>query len=177
MNSENSTDRQPTDRQLREAFGHFATGVSIITAEHEGIVYGMTVNSFTSLSLSPPLVLWCLASDEAHQVSYDLFKDVETFSVSVLNEEQEALSRYSARHGHHQLDDDQLDGDQLDGEAVNQQGGLFIKDALVGFRCSVQQRLQAGDHIIIIGTIEHCEVFDKEKKPLIFYQKKYHSLK
>lgn len=149
---------------LRKAFSQFVTGVTIVSIKHAGRAYGITVNSFTSLSLDPPLLLWCLARDGEHQASYELFKDAPSFFVSILDASQAELSRTIAKHNNHELTQDKLSE------------GLFIKNALVGFECSVDKKIEAGDHIIIIAAIKECKIFDENKKPLIFYQKQYRTL-
>jgi flavin reductase (DIM6/NTAB) family NADH-FMN oxidoreductase RutF len=151
---------------LRQAFSQFATGVTIITIRRENKIYGMTVNSFTSVSLDPPLLLWCLAKENEgkEETSYALFKDIEDFSVTILSARQENYSRDSAQHNKHELTEDDLSE------------GLFLKGAIAGFSCVINKKIEAGDHTIMIGAIKQCKTFDETKTPLLFYKRQYRAL-
>lgn len=150
-------------QDLRQTFSYFATGITIITIKHSGAIYGMTVNSFTSLSLSPPLLLWCLAKGE-HLKSFELFSSAEEFYISILNSQQQKISQFAARHDSHLIDKKYLNGH-------------FIKDAIAGFECSVEKKIESGDHIIVISRVNKSHIMNPDSQPLIFYNKNYYSLK
>lgn len=128
---------QTSDRQLalRQALGAFPSGVCVVTAQGDDGPVGITVNSFTSVSLSPPLVLWCL---DERSGRWPVFVSAEAFRVHVLAAGEEAQAhRYS--RGAARL----VDGDDT-----------FLADrSLALFDCRVHQRVAMGDHMIIIGEV------------------------
>jgi len=132
-----------TDREFRNALGAFATGVTVVTAVAEdGIPCGMTANSFTALSLQPPLVLWSIARGSP---SAPTFLAAEHFSISVLAADQIDISRrFSRPHA-----------DKFATVATLQGiGGVpLIDGAVVNFECRLEQRYEGGDHIILIGRV------------------------
>lgn len=154
--------REPFDqRELRRALGQFATGVAVVTTRGEdGLPVGVTANSFTSLSLDPPLVLWCLGKESTNLAA---FEAAPHFAVNVLSSTQHYLSRQFAIQG----------GDKFAG--VELSAGLhdlpLLGGALARFACRTTERLDGGDHIIVIGEIEHFEIFDGE--PLVFHSGSY----
>ena len=84
------------DRNYRDALGRFPTGVALVTLSDEGRALAMTVNSFSSVSLDPPLILW---SVDHNSRRYELFRNTPRFAVNVLAADQEALSNACARNG------------------------------------------------------------------------------
>lgn len=158
-------DRSVVDKlALRRAFGNFVTGVTIVTAMDEvGRPRGLTVNSFTSVSLDPPLVLVCIA-DTAQ--SCDAFRRCSGFSVNVLHEEQRRYSDIFASKSPDKF------------ERVEWSPGFTgaprIAGSLAAFDCAVHERVQAGDHMILIGRIacfESCA-----GRPLVYGQGGYISV-
>ena len=149
-------------RDLRHAFGQFATGVTVVTARSgDGRPVGVTANSFSSLSLEPPLVLWCLARDAA---SRPVFHDCTHFGVNVLASGQHHLSRLFATSG----------ADKFGGEAEVRDGpsGVpLLEGVLARFVCRNVRQIDAGDHVIVIGEVEHYEEFEGE--PLVFHSGNY----
>jgi len=150
---------------LRKAFSQFATGVAIVTIKQAEAVYGMTVNSFTSVSLSPPLILWCLDQGKEHQRSFGLFSGARDFGVSVLAREQIELARQMAYHEQHRLEAGLLLEDSL-----------LIKGALAGFECSVYEHVRGGDHLIIIAKVKQARLLNEGGQPLIFHHRLYRHL-
>lgn len=150
--------------KLRQAFGQFATGVTIITTVDEGGQWvGLTANSLSSVSLSPPLLLWSLAN---HARSLPVFQNQQHFAVHVLTAEQEALSnRFATKH------DNKFEG--LDIEQ-----GLgdvpLLKDYAAKFECQAIQSIKAGDHTIFIGEI--LNFASNNKEPLLFHGGAYKRL-
>jgi 3-hydroxy-9,10-secoandrosta-1,3,5(10)-triene-9,17-dione monooxygenase reductase component len=151
---------------LRNAFGHFATGVTVITAlnaKNEPV--GMTANSFSSLSLDPPLVLWSIANSAS---LFDDFIQAEYFAIHALSSAQESLSRQFS----------QKDGNRFENLVIGTgEGGVpLLEDYHALFQCKrYRQHLNSGDHAILVGEILAFDV--KEKNPLLFYRGKYRSLK
>ncbi|MEM1344363.1 MAG: flavin reductase family protein [Pseudomonadota bacterium] len=134
----------PDDKTaLRRALGAFATGVTIVTARSsEGEPVGFTANSFTSVSLEPPLVLVCLAHTAA---SYDVFRQIDSFAVNVLEAGQEEMAKRFASRG----------ADKFVGTpwAPGRLGAPLIEGALSRFDCAMHQRVVAGDHDILMGRV------------------------
>lgn len=145
-----------TQKELRRAFGQFATGVTVVTVQTPQGPLGMTANSFSSVSLEPPLVLWCPAKS-SHR--YAAFAAASHFAVHVLGAEQEALAMAFARSG--QAFDD------LD-IRTNAQGVPLLPMSLARFECRTHALHDAGDHAIILGEVELAET--RPGAPLIFCQ-------
>lgn len=138
----------PFDQKLyRSALGSFATGVTIVTAKDtNGQGHGLTVNSFTSVSLDPPLVLWCLGNKSD---SYDLFSGSDHYAINVLASGQGDLAMRFAGKGDQQFGVD---------EAISlATGAPVLEQAIAVFDCKVVQRIEAGDHLILIGETQAFE--------------------
>ncbi|WP_076364853.1 flavin reductase family protein [Phaeovulum vinaykumarii] len=153
----------PADpRALRAALGRFATGVTIVTARAapdacapEGAPLAITVNSFASVSLDPPLVLWSAARASLRHVH---FAAAPAFSIHVLGAEQQALcARFSSS------------GAGFDGLAwrAGEDGVPHLADALVRFDCTTEARHDGGDHTIIIGRVTRVAL-GAARAPLVF---------
>jgi flavin reductase (DIM6/NTAB) family NADH-FMN oxidoreductase RutF len=144
-------------QRLRQAFGKFATGVTIVTAaDADGRAIGVTANSFSSLSLDPPLLLWSIGRNSS---SYGVFQRTGHFAVHVLDQAQAALSqRFSARSVN------RFEGVPVESGA----GGCpLLPDYHVRFECSVSERHEGGDHLIMVGRILNVE--QRPGSPLLFY--------
>ena len=153
-------------RQFRDACGHFATGVVIATClDAGGAPAGVTVNSFTSVSLKPPLILFCLDNDA---FSKQTFSGVEEFAVNVLAGHQRDLSTMFARSGV-----DKFDGV---GYAAGTSGAPLLDGALCHLECTVEHRYPGGDHEIIVGRVGSLAIADSEEAPLIYYKGRYGAL-
>jgi len=134
-----------TDRAgLRAALGAFATGVTIVTAQapDAGPPVGFTANSFTSVSLDPPLLLVCLAHTAA---SYAAFREATSFAVNVLAAEQEETARIFATRG--------ADKFATVSWQPGRHGAPLIEGCLARFDCAMDQRVTAGDHDILMGRV------------------------
>jgi len=144
-------------QRLRQAFGKFATGVTIVTAlDADGRAIGVTANSFSSLSLDPPLLLWSIGRNSS---SYGVFQRTGHFAVHVLDHTQTALSqRFSARGVN-----------RFEGLPVESGSGgcPLLADYHVRFECSVFERHEGGDHLIMVGRILNIE--QRPGSPLLFY--------
>jgi 3-hydroxy-9,10-secoandrosta-1,3,5(10)-triene-9,17-dione monooxygenase reductase component len=147
--------------EFRRALGAFATGVTIITTRTaDGIPLGLTVNSFNSVSLNPPLVLWSLANNS---MSLPAFREAQNWAVHVLAADQEALSGRFARRG-----EDKFAG--LDVETGF--GGVpLLRGCTARFQCRSAFQYEGGDHIIFVGEVMS---FDRsEAAPLVFHGGRY----
>ncbi len=148
-------------KALRRALGAFATGVTVVTAcDLQGRRHGLTVNSFASVSLDPPLVLW---SQAVIAPSHGVFQQVGHFAVNVLAEDQSDLSARFSRAG-----EDKFAGLSVDTGI----GGVpLLPGCAARFECSVYQRYPGGDHTIYVGRVERFGRTDLA--PLIFGNGRY----
>ena len=152
-------------RRLRDAFGCFATGVTIVTAmDREGRPAGLTANSFTSVSLEPPLLLFCL---DRRSQSLPAFEGCETFAVNVLHAGQEALS---ARFG--RRDPARFEGVDW---APGATGAPVLNDAMAVFEARRRDVHDGGDHLILVGEVLAFRA-DDAFDPLVFFQGRYRSV-
>lgn len=148
---------------LRNTIGGFATGVAVITTEVDGAPHGMTVNSLTSLSLDPPLLLVCLTNGAR---TANAVQQRGAFVVNLLNTRQEAVSNRFARAGIDHFAD-------LHVEASPE--GLPMLPIGVGrLECTVQEVHPGGDHTIVIGRVQRCD--PGEGTPLLFYRGRYQEI-
>lgn len=158
----------PTPAEFRLACGQFATGVTVITAQRApNQVHGMTANSFTSVSLDPLLVLICIDEDAK---MLPLIKKEKRFGVSILKENQEALSEYFAQA----VEDRRIEA-QLGVRYRWAQSGIpLLENALAHLTCEVVSSHVAGDHTIFIAEVTSIEVYDGE--PLLYFRGNYRRL-
>ncbi|HYL67850.1 MAG TPA: flavin reductase family protein [Candidatus Limnocylindria bacterium] len=149
-------------RDYRNALGQFATGVTIVTARaKDGRALGLTVNSFTSVSLDPPLVLWCLSRQAS---DFAALNAAPRFAVNVLSARQHHLSRQFATTLANKFTDVELEHGPV--------GTPLLKGATAHFICRVAWRLDGGDHVIILGEVE--EYRWNAGEPLVFHAGRYH---
>jgi flavin reductase (DIM6/NTAB) family NADH-FMN oxidoreductase RutF len=161
----NMPTKTPTPAEFRLACGNFATGVTVVTAERApGRVHGMTANSVTSVSIEPLLLLICV--DQRAQL-LPMVKKQGRFGVSILKENQEAISRYFAQTEENLQTEAKL-GIRYRWTPT---GIPLLEEALVHIGCNVVASYVAGDHTIFIGEVESTEVFDGE--PLLFFRGAY----
>lgn len=157
-------------RAFRSALGEFPTGVAVVTAagpgaERQAMAHmGITVNSFTSVSLDPPLVLWCIAKGSRRART---FADAESFTVSILGSDHRDVSARLAGAGEHSLDGIALLPTML--------GPPALADSLAVFECVRHAVTDGGDHAIIVGRVVR---FSRrgEGAPLVFFRGKYSAL-
>ena len=149
-------------RSLRNVLGCYATGVAVIAARTAALQHvGVTVNSFSSLSLDPPLVMFSLVKTAgvlAH------FQQAEHFSVNILSHKQEALSNMFARPSSASWDS----VDHVDGEG----GCALISGCLAQLECRRHEEIDGGDHRIFIGAVVRYHLLSPER-PLLFYRGRY----
>jgi flavin reductase (DIM6/NTAB) family NADH-FMN oxidoreductase RutF len=151
-------------RTLRDALGRFATGVAVVTTTSPGgRRTGVTVNSFTSVSLDPALVLWCLSESAP---SVPAFLRAGRFAVNVLASGQEELSQRFARPA-----PDKFAGVET---RLTPSGLPVLAGALAYFACRTVTTYEAGDHRLFIGEVEHFQ--GQEGEPLVFHGGRYREL-
>ena len=154
-----------TGEQFRRACGRFATGVTIATVlDAAGAPHGLTVSSFTSVSLEPPLVLICLGHDVT-TISH--FRSATHFGINVLADDQQVLSERFARKGR-----DRFDRIQWHPGAT---GVPLLAGSLAEMEFAIQRRVEMGDHDVFVGKMVHARV--AEGAPLIHFASCYHRLK
>ncbi len=157
MESDNHFDA----RDLRNALGTFATGVTVITAhDPENRPIGMTVNSFSAISLRPALVLWCLSKKNPGVAG---FRAAKRFAINVLALEQLPLSRQFARSGV-----DKFAGVDL---RISASGVPQLAGCVAWFECDTDAQHEGGDHLIVVGRVTRYEY--GPGTPLIFLRGKY----
>jgi len=156
---------EPGSRQFRSAMGMFATGVAIVTVRTAtGELAGLTVNSFNSVSMHPPLIVWSLANDLPSRA---LFEACEYYAINVLAEDQADLSqRFASRL------EDKFAGLEFDTGA----GGVpLLQGCCARFQCRNTVRHEGGDHVVFISEVVD---FDREARPpLIYFGGAYRQLK
>ncbi len=138
-------------RALRSAFGKFMTGVTVVTAlDAAGEPLGFTANSFSSVSLDPPLLLVNLANSSSN---FDAFKNANGFAVNILSEEQTAVSNTFASPV-----EDRFDSCSWSAGPV---GSPVLENVCAWFDCSMFQTVEAGDHLILIGRVGAFDAFER----------------
>lgn len=162
MAGDGSTDFD--SRELRDALGTFATGVTVVTARAAGgAPVGLAVNSFSSVSLEPPLILWSIANGAS---LWEVFRDTDRFAVHVLGAHQEAVSNQFAGKA----------PDRFAG--INTTPGLgdvpLLVDCVARFECRTENQYAGGDHTILVGLVER--LWHVPGTPLIFFGGRYAQL-
>ena len=150
--------------ELRQVMGHFATGVTIITTlTKAGQMHGLTANAFTSVSLEPPLLL---ISVDKKAESWPAFEESRVFTINILADDQEGLSRKFAVSG----------GNKFEGVAyrIGANGVPILDGTLAYIECTLYAAYDGGDHSIYLGEIQQAEIH--EGKPLVFYRGGYRAL-
>ena len=151
-------------RTLRDALGCFATGVTVVTTRDQtGQPVGLTANSFSSVSLDPPLILFCLARSSTNVES---FRQAEHFAINVLHIGQQPTSGVFARSG-----------DRFQDVAWEtwDTGVPILSGALASFECATDRIVEAGDHLVIIGRVTRAR-FEPRRDPLLYFRGKYRRL-
>lgn len=149
---------------FRRALRRFATGVTVVTVDHDGELHGMTASSFASVSLEPPLILVCLDRTSRTRA---LILEKGSFAVNVLADDQETVSRSFSRRGMKPFD-------ELPHRA-GATGNPLLDGAIAWIECRLDQMVEAGDHDIFVGEVLASQ--DHEGTPLLYYDQAYRSLK
>jgi len=155
--NELASNESPIDpRDFRNALGTYATGVTIITAmAADGKPYGLTCNSFASVSLNPPLVLWSLV---IFSQAMSIFQNASHFTVNVLGASQQALANKFAKSS-----DDKFVGVEWTPGLGN---APVLANSVANFQCRAAERYYGGDHVIFLGAVE-AYAYNREE-PLLF---------
>jgi flavin reductase (DIM6/NTAB) family NADH-FMN oxidoreductase RutF len=152
------------DAQFKLAMSHFASGVTVVTTEHDGKPFGMTVAAFSSLSLHPPLVLVCI---EKTVKTHEAISGAGKFGVSILNSRQGDISnRFASR-----AEDKFAGADVVRGEL----GVPLIGGAIARLECRVTERLEGGDHTIFVGEVTDAQT--EEGEPLVYFRSGYREIR
>jgi len=153
---------------FRHAIGHFATGVTIVTSVgFDGEPVGTTANALSSLSLDPPLILVCF--DRSSQTLEALLAH-GAFAVNVLGARQQHLSANFARRGLNAA----WDGVR---HRRGRTGSPRLEDVIASLECTVEHRLDGGDHEIVVGRVREVETSGDDAAPLVYWRGGYTSLK
>ena len=145
---------------FRKTLSTFATGITVVTTKYNSILYGKTINSFSSLSLSPPLVLFSLDKKSS---KLDIFKQSKTIAINILSKKQQIISNNFAKKNPDWKD---IQYDSL------KNGNPIIKNCVSNLDCKIKDKINKGDHIIFICQVLQV-INDNNLKPLIYYNSKY----
>jgi flavin reductase (DIM6/NTAB) family NADH-FMN oxidoreductase RutF len=146
--------------QFRSSVALFATGIAVVTVpDEEGGVHGVTVNSFTSISLDPPTVMVSLKAGRAHQ----LISSTGCYGVSVLSEGQQGCSRYFTGKRDTEWVPEYVDGHRIP----------TLAGSLARFECEVINAIPVNDHTLFIARVTRCE--SETGSPLMFFASNYHA--
>ena len=152
---------RPDAGEFRRVLGQFATGVTIITAVDGDEPVGVAANSFTSVSLDPPLVLFCVGRDST---TWPRIERARKFAVNILGEHQEDLSQLFAKKGADRFG-------QVDWR-IGVGGSPVLENVIAYLDCEFWAEYDGGDHIIVVGRVLDLGV-DHDAGPLLFFQGKY----
>ena len=152
-------------RTLRDALGCFATGITIVTTiDPDGVPVGLTANSFTSVSLEPPLLLVCIANTATTAA---VLRGVEHFAVNLLQIGQQPTSNRFAGRG--------VDRFAQTAWSPGETGVPLLDGSLGAFECRRQAIYEAGDHFILVGEVVRAQ-FEPRRDPLLYFRGKYRRL-
>ncbi len=153
-------------REFRNAVGCFATGVTVVTTlDKEGDRVGITANSFSSVSLDPPLVLFCV---DAKINSFEAFENCDNFNINILSEDQIGLSNAFARSS-----EDKWDGIE---HAFGDNGCPIFENSIAVLECDKHAIYSAGDHLIIVGQVTKIANKTVDCPPLLYFNGAYAAL-
>lgn len=159
-------EHRPTigEEAFRDVMGRYATGTAIVTATWDGRPHGLAVNSFTSVSLDPPLILFC---PDKRSDTWPSISRARYFGVNILAAGQDQLCRQFARKG----------ADRFSGTTftVSSRGCPVLTETLAHLECEIEQVIDAGDHYVTIARVLELGTA-RDLRPLIFYQGRFHRL-
>jgi len=154
---------RPDPASLRTVLGNFATGVTVVTAITPDGPVGMTANSFTSVSLEPPLVLFCAARSSR---TYPHIQRASAFAVNILARGQEHVSSVFARKDVNRFARVETHTDAT--------GAPILTEAMAYLDCLISDRIERGDHVIVLGEVESAGMQQDDREPLVFFRGGYH---
>jgi len=152
---------KPDAASFRSVLGHFATGITVITAMDGDEPVGMAANSFTSLSLDPPLILFCVAHTSS---TWPRIEEAGMFAVNILGEDHEALSNLFAKKG--------ADRFSQTPWRIGVSGAPVLEEAIAYLDCQFEAEYPGGDHKIIVGRVLDLDMREGAR-PLLFYRGGY----
>jgi len=153
-----------TDADFKLAMSHFASGVTVVTTEHEDKLFGMTVASFASLSLHPPLVLVCV---EKSVKTHDAIASAGKFAVSILGADQMDISnRFASKT------EDKFGGTNVERGEL---GLPLIAGAITNLECHLHAQLSGGDHTIFVGEV--AAIRTRDGVPLLYFRSGYRDMR
>jgi flavin reductase (DIM6/NTAB) family NADH-FMN oxidoreductase RutF len=153
---------------LRMAMRFWTTGVTVVTTEYQGITHGMTVSSFTSVSLTPPLILVAL---ERKSRTHEIVEKSGIFGVTILGEDQREVSdRFAGRHTEYTDRFKNLDVFTL------ATGSPMLLAGLASFDCKVTATYPGGTHTIFIGNVIASQINHEQGEPLVYFDRNYRRL-
>ena len=145
---------------LRQCFGNFLTGITVVTTHHQDTPIGFTANSFSSVSLDPPLLLVCIDNGSDN---FNAFTQAKTFGINILADDQADMSnRFSS------MMENRFDGVSWH---LSEHGNPELEGISAFFDCSLETTHVAGDHTILIGRVQDC--YTTDKKGIGYYQGRY----
>jgi flavin reductase (DIM6/NTAB) family NADH-FMN oxidoreductase RutF len=160
-----------TPLDFRHTMGHFATGINVVTTVLDGTLYGITVNAFCSVSLTPPQVLICI---DKTANTHDILQKSGVYAVNMLDESQKNLSERFARRD--------TEGGKTFADIdyyTAETGCPIFSNALARMECKIVAQYEGGDHTIFLGEVLNLSYQDSETKealPLLYYRSNYRSL-
>lgn len=154
----------PTGAEFRDALGHFATGITVITAMDDDGPVGLAANSFTSVSLDPPLVLFCPAKTSS---SWPRIERANSFAVNILDDAQEEVCRIFATPGEDRFS-------QVPWH-LSPNGSPLLDDVHAFLDCVLHEVHDGGDHWIVVGRVVDLGI-EADAGPLLYYRGKYSRL-
>ena len=158
-----------TSEDFRAVMSRFATGVVIVTCVQDGFDHAMTANSFSSVSLSPAMVLFCVENDSRF---HEAVTDTLQWSVSIMDEFQRGRARWFATRGRPLIG--QFDSTPTHRSAVS--GALLFDDALATLDCRTSAIHVAGDHDIVVGDVLDIRTLKPEGDPLVYFGSRFRTL-
>ena len=152
---------------FRQALGRFATGVIVVTTRDRATgPRAITVNAFSSVSLDPPLVLFCLGKSAFH---FDIFAEARSFAVNILGADQQALSNRFAS----EVDDDLAD---LSCKSLLTDSPI-LPGCLAALDCTTETQHHAGDHLIVVGRVVAIKATEASGEPLLYFESGYREIR
>ncbi len=145
---------------FKKTLSTFTTGITVVATNSNSILYGKTINSFSSLSLSPPLVLFSLDKKSS---KLNIFKKSKTVSINILSKKQELISNNFAKK--------KPDWNSIEYD-ITKNGNPIIKNCVSNLDCKIVDKIKKGDHIIFICKVSQV-LNNNRLKPLIYYNSKY----
>ena len=152
--------RKVNSKNFKESLSKFSTGITVVATNKNSILYGKTINSFSSLSLSPPMVLFSL---DIKSSKLNIFKNTNFISINVLSKSQKLISENFAKNN--------PDWKNIDYQLL-ENGNPILRNCISNLDCQIIDKIKKGDHIIFISKV--LKVMNNAKlKPLIYFNSKY----